>query len=130
MWLLLAHELWALGLAALALMGAGAGWFALAAAHAVAFVLVLTSRSSRYGSVVAARAVPWVSLPLLGAHLVVLVALMPRCLIWFNQAFDPFRTEPAIDVGPSVAILDLVLSIPTTGAFVAALICARGIRRA
>lgn len=127
-WMIVGHVMWATGLAIIALRGAGTEWFALAAAHLVALILVVVAWASRARWIAVARAVAWVSTPLFGVPVTVLGAEAPDVLSFLNEYLASFRTTPAPGVVPSFLVLNVLLSLPTFGAFGASVIYAHSLR--
>jgi hypothetical protein len=126
--MIVGHVMWATGLAIIALKGVGAEWFALAAAHLVALILVAVVGASRARRIAVARAVAWVSTPLFGVPLVFLGTEVPGVLNFLNEYLAPFRTTPAPGVAPSFLVLNVLLALPTFGVFGASVFYARSLR--
>lgn len=130
-WMTVGHSLWVVGSALAGCVGAGDWWFALAGVHLVALILLAVAWASRASSLAAARAVAWVSTPLLGIAAALLVIAFVSS-VWSLVTYeDPeFEATLAPAFGVLILVAILILSVPVIGAFLASVSHARSLRGA
>jgi hypothetical protein len=132
--MIVGHVIWVVVPALIGVMGTGVGWLPLVLALAlfVALVLVVVAWASRTSSIAAARAVAWVSTPLLG----IAVGLLAIAYVGGAILLTDVRTVVTATVSPAFGVSMLVfvvvplvvVSVPTIGAFLAAVSHARSLR--
>jgi hypothetical protein len=128
-WMTVGHSLWVVGSALAGCVGAGGWWFALAGVHLLALIVIAGAWASRVSSLVAARAVAWVSTPLLGSAAALLIIAFVGS-VWSLVTYEDPEFEASfapIFAGLSLVAI-LILSVPVVGAFLASVSHAHRVR--
>lgn len=128
-WMIVAHAMWIIAPALIGGSTGVPGWFAVASAHLVALFLVVAAWAKRARSVAAARAVAWGSTPLLGACLALLpTAFYGGVVAAMTDESNRFEAFNAPIIAFFAVVVVVALSVPTIGAFLAAVSHARSLR--